>query len=256
MFLRNYQNIVVKIGSNTLTYLMEANFFCSFVKDINIINNFAKVTIVTSGAIATARKELNLPKPESIPQKQALSSIGQVYLMHAYHQEFLKVGIKVGQILVTSEDIKNTKSLQNLHSTINTLREMNAIPVINENDAISTEEIKIGDNDTLASHIACAIKADLLIILTDVNGVYDSNPNTNPNAKIITHTGAIPLEKFENEPLTEFGSGGILTKIKAGNIAVINGFHCIITNGRIPNPLVSIAEGKCTVFIPKHIEYL
>ena len=229
---------------------MEVGLFNSFIEDIKTINSFAKVTIVTSGAIATARKELNLPKPTGIPQKQALSSIGQVYLMHAYHQEFAKLGIKVGQILLTSEDINNVKSLQNLHATINTLREMNAVPVINENDAISTEEIKIGDNDTLAAYVACTIKADLLIILTDVNGVYDFNPNTNPNAKIITHTGEIALEKFENEPLTEFGSGGIITKVKAGNIAVANGFHCIITNGRTPNPLVSITEGKCTVFAP------
>lgn len=248
MLLQKYKNIVIKIGSNTLGHLIENNLFISFVEDIKLLKSFANITVVTSGAIATARKELNLPKPQEIAQKQALSSVGQVYLMHTYHKEFSKFEMKIGQILLTSEDISNSASLLNLRTTINALRSLDATPVINENDAISTEEIKIGDNDTLAAHVACAIKADLLIILTDVNGVYDSNPNTNPNAKIITHTGKISLQQFENEPLTEFGSGGIVTKIKAGNIAVENGFHAIITNGRIKNPVTSITEGKCTVF--------
>jgi glutamate 5-kinase len=111
--------------------------------------------------------------------------------MQEYITGFAKSNIKVGQILLTKNDISNTQSLLNLHSTLNALREMNAIPILNENDAISTDEIKVGDNDTLASHIARAINADLLIILTDVNGVYDFNPNENPNAKLIMQTGGI-----------------------------------------------------------------
>ena len=248
MFIKRYQNIVVKIGSNTLVYLIENNLFEEFIEEIAIVRQFANITIVTSGAIATARKSMNFPKPIDISQKQALSSIGQVQLMHIYYKAFANKQIKMGQILLTNEDINNPKSLKNLRATISSLRTLNAIPVINENDAISTDEIKIGDNDTLAAHVSCAINADLLVILTDVNGVYDSNPHTNPQAKIITHTGTININNTPIHSETEFGSGGIITKIKAGNIAIANGFHTIITNGRNSQPLTSIKEGYCTIF--------
>ena len=248
MFIKRYQNIVVKIGSNTLIYLIENNLFEKFIEEIAIVKEFANITIVTSGAIATARKSMNFPKPVDISQKQALSSIGQVQLMHIYYQAFAKKEIKMGQILLTNEDINNPKSLKNLRATISSLRTLNAIPIINENDAISTDEIKIGDNDTLAAHISCAINADLLVILTDVNGVYDSNPHINLQAKIITHTGIIKFDNTQIHSETEFGSGGIITKIKAGNIAIENGFHAIITNGRRSQPLTSIEEGYCTIF--------
>jgi glutamate 5-kinase len=248
MFISKYKNIVVKIGSNTLVNLIENNLFENFIEEIVTVKQFANITIVTSGAIATARKSMNFPKPIDISQKQALSSIGQVQLMHIYYQAFAKKAIKMGQILLTNEDINNPKSLKNLRATISSLRTLNAIPVINENDAISTDEIKIGDNDTLAAHVSCAINADLLVILTDVNGVYDSNPHINLQAKIITHTGIIKFDNTQIHSETEFGSGGIITKIKAGNIAIENGFHAIITNGRRSQPLTSIEEGYCTIF--------
>jgi len=239
MFISKYKNIVVKIGSNTLVHLIENNLFENFIEEIVTVKQFANITIVTSGAIATARKSMNFPKPIDISQKQALSSIGQVQLMHIYYQAFAKKA---------NEDINNPKSLKNLQSTISSLRTLNAIPVINENDAISTDEIKIGDNDTLAAHVSCAINADLLVILTDVNGVYDTNPHTNLQARIITHTGVIKIDNTQIHSETEFGSGGIMTKIKAGNIAIENGFHAVITNGRSTQPLTSIKEGYCTIF--------
>jgi glutamate 5-kinase len=247
MFIKKYQNIVIKIGSSTVIWLKENGLFENFIEDISRTMQFAQVTLVTSGAIATARTILNMPKPTEVAQKQALSSIGQSHLMQEYIIEFAKNNIKVGQILLTKNDISNAQSLLNLHSTLNALREMNAIPILNENDAISTDEIKVGDNDTLASHIARAINADALIILTDVNGVYDSNPNTNPNARLITQTNGIK-EQEVGEVVTEFGSGGIETKIRAGNFAVENGFSAIITNGRKINPITTIEQGNCTVF--------
>lgn len=247
MFIKEYKNIVIKIGSSTVIWLKENGLFENFIVDISSVMKFAQVTLVTSGAIATARILLNMPKPTEVSQKQALSSIGQIHLMQEYITGFAKSNIKVGQILLTKNDISNTQSLLNLHSTLNALREMNAIPILNENDAISTDEIKVGDNDTLASHIALAINADLLIILTDVNGVYDSNPSQNPNAKLITQTNGIQ-EQDSGEISTEFGSGGIETKVRAGNFAVENGFSAIITNGRKMNPITTIEQGNCTVF--------
>jgi len=247
MFIKEYKNIVIKIGSSTVIWLKENNLFENFILDISFVMNFAQVTLVTSGAIATARTILNMPKPTEISQKQALSSIGQIYLMQEYIDGFAKNNIKVGQILLTKNDISNAQSLVNLHSALNALREMNAIPILNENDAISTDEIKVGDNDTLASHIARAINADLLIILTDVNGVYDSNPNENPNAKLITQTNGIQ-EQYAGEVSTEFGSGGIETKIRAGNFAIEHGFSAIITNGRQMNAITTISQGNCTIF--------
>ncbi len=254
MYIQKYKNIVIKIGSSTLMYLMESVYendiknspFQNFIKDITQIMQFSNVTLVTSGAIATARRILNLPKPVNISQKQALSSIGQIYLMQEYIQAFHKYNIKAGQILLTKNDISDEKSLANLHSTLNSLRMLNAIPIINENDAISTDEIKVGDNDTLATNIALAIHADALIILTDVDGIYDSNPNENPNAILITHTSGLIEQESISE--TEFGSGGISTKIRAGNIAVQNNFDAIITNGRKVQPLTSIKENYCTIF--------
>jgi len=247
MLIKKYQNIVIKIGSSTVIWLKENGLFENFIADISSVMKFAQVTLVTSGAIATARTLLNMPKPTETSQKQAFSSIGQIHLMQEYITGFAKSNIKVGQILLTKNDISNAQSLLNLHSTLNALREMNAIPILNENDAISTDEIKVGDNDTLASHIALAINADLLIILTDVNGVYDSNPNENPNAELITQTNGIQ-ELESGEVSTEFGSGGIETKIRAGNFAVEHGFSAIITNGRKMNPITTIEQGDCTVF--------
>lgn len=247
MFIKEYKNIVIKIGSSTVIWLKENNLFENFILDISFVMKFAQVTLVTSGAIATARTILKMPKPTETSQKQALSSIGQIYLMQEYIDGFAKNNIKVGQILLTKNDISNAQSLVNLHSTLNALREMNAIPILNENDAISTDEIKVGDNDTLASHIARAINADLLIILTDVNGVYDSNPSENPNAKLITQTNGIQ-EQYAGEVSTEFGSGGIETKIRAGNFAIEHGFSAIITNGRKMNAITTISQGNCTIF--------
>lgn len=246
MHIQKYKNIVIKIGSNTLIYITENNLFQEFVTEITNIMKFADITIVTSGAIATARRILSMAKPQEISQKQALSSIGQAHLMQEYIKAFAKHDIKAAQILLTKNDISNEKSLANLHATLQALRQMNAVPIINENDAISTDEIKVGDNDTLAAYVAKAIHADALIILTDVDGVYDSNPNTNPNAKLITHANT--LKEEEEDSSTEFGSGGITTKIRAGNIAIQHGFEAIITNGRKKNPLTGISEGNCTIF--------
>ncbi len=248
MLIEKYKNIVIKIGSNTLMYMFEHDLFLSFVEDIRCIMKFARITIVTSGAIAMARTELNIQKPSNILQKQALSSIGQAQLMHKYNLEFQKYDINVGQILLTSKDIANPQALRNLQHTITALRKFNAIPIINENDALATKEIKIGDNDTLSACIAKAVEADLLIILTDVKGVYTLHPK-NAKAKIITHTGILETEQFEGEELTQFGSGGMVTKVKAGNIALKNRCHAIIANGRKSNPLQSITEGQCTMFI-------
>lgn len=248
MFVKKYKNIVIKVGSNAVRNMIVNGLLQSFVCDIKELQEFSNITIVTSGAIATAREFMKISRPSDISQKQALSAMGQVQLMSIYFQEFQKQYIKIGQILLTHADINNQHSLVNLKSTINALRNFNAIPILNENDAIATDEIKIGDNDTLSAHIACAINADLLIILTDVDGVYNKNPNKNSDAKLVTHTGIMMEEVASGNQETEFGTGGIATKIHAGNIAVKNGFDAIITNGYISNPIKCINDGKCTIF--------
>ena len=202
--------------------------------------------MVTSGAVATARINLKIQKPSTLPQKQALSSVGQVMLMEKYSKELNEHGINIGQILLTKEDIATLKSLNNLKTTLETMREMLIFPIINENDAIATNEIKISDNDTLSAHVAKGIGANLLIILTDVDGIFDKNPKKHPNAKLIFKTGKMQIQETDED--SNFGSGGITTKIKAGNIGIENGFDVIIANGRKLKPISSILEGKCTIF--------
>lgn len=252
MMITKYKNIVIKIGSNTLLHLIENNLFTSFVEDVVFVKEFADVTIVTSGAIATARKMFNIGQAKDISQKQAMASIGQVFLMQKYVTELAKYNIHAGQILLTHLDTTNPQYTENLRLTISSLRGLNAIPIINENDTIANDEIKIGDNDTLSARVAIAISADLLILLTDVSGVYNENPQTNPNAKIIN---SITLDNINNimennvnNKMTEFGSGGIYTKIKAGKTAIENGFDAIISNGRNIKPLSSITKENCTLF--------
>ncbi len=227
---------VIKIGSSLLTNNgtnINLQLIQSLAEKINIFhNNNIKIILVSSGAIASGMSSLNITdKPIDIHQLQSLASIGQMKLMHIYQQKFNIFNLQAAQILLTNDNLINKKYYDNIYSTINNLLNWSVVPIINENDTIATDEIKFGDNDNLSALVANLIAADKLIILTDKDGLFDDNPVTNKNAKLISNI------KKNDTRLTSFassisdsrvGTGGMLSKVLASKVAkcvvhIING---------------------------------
>ncbi|OGS20402.1 MAG: glutamate 5-kinase [Elusimicrobia bacterium RIFOXYA2_FULL_39_19] len=249
--IKKRKRIVVKIGTNTLTRKdgsLNPERIGVIVKDI--VNTFKmgyEVILVTSGAIACGVSRLKLKKrPSELPEKQATAAIGQPLLMKVYEEHFSEYKIPVAQLLLTKEDFENRKRYINARNTIFTLLKLGVIPVINENDTISTEEIKFGDNDTLSAMVAIKAEADILIILTDVDGLYTDDPNKNKNAVVIHEVKRITHE-IEScakcSPGSGFSTGGMFTKIKAAKIAAKSGVETVIANGFKSNILQDILSG-------------
>ena len=243
--------VVIKVGTSTLAYatcnlnIRKVESLCKVLSDIK--NAGHEVILVSSGAIAMGVGKLRLGKrPDDIPTKQAAASVGQCELMYTYDELFTKHNHTVGQILLTSSDIDHDDRRQNFVNTMSRLLELGVIPIINENDSITTDEIVIGDNDTLASIVAVNIDADLLILLSDLDGLFDSDPHVNKNAKLISEVRNLTSEimALGGNSLSGLGTGGMATKLRAAKNCTENGTDMVIANGENPEILYDIVNGE------------
>jgi glutamate 5-kinase len=259
-YLKKVKRIVVKIGSSSLTSPiggLDMENLQKFTGEISKIkDNNLEVIIVSSGAIAAGLKYLNIDeRPKKYSMLQAVAAVGQHDLMRVYSSFFFKNNKKVGQILVTREDTSRREQYLNIKNTIISLIDLEVIPIINENDSVALDEIKFGDNDTLAALVAGLIEADLLVILSDIDGLFDKNPQINPDAKLISIVENI-TEEIENVAGgigSSYGSGGMVTKIRSAKICSFSGIPMAIANSRQPNVIQRILEGENlgTFFIPE-----
>lgn len=243
--------LVVKIGTSTLAYptgRLNIRHIEELVKTIADIRNAGhEVVLVSSGAIGMGVGKLNLTKrPSDIPTKQAAAAVGQCELMYTYDRLFSQYGHIIAQILLTGEDVKHEDRRTNFENTVTRLLELGVIPIINENDTVATSEISVGDNDTLAAIAASSIGADLLILLSDIDGLYTSNPKEDPSASIIPVVECITDEtmKLGGAAGSSLGTGGMATKLQAGRLVTEAGCEMVITNGDSPEKIYDILDGK------------
>ena len=243
--------IVVKIGTSTLAHatghlnIRRVQELCQCISDIK--NAGHEVIVVSSGAIGMGVGKLGLLKrPTDIPTKQAAAAVGQCELMYTYDKLFSEYNHTVAQLLITGDDIANDNRHENFGNTINRLLELGALPIINENDTVATEEIVIGDNDTLAAIVAKSVSADLLILLSDIDGLYTADPHTCPEAKLIHHVPKLDENVYAlaGAPVSGQGTGGMVTKLHAASICMDCGCDMIIANGNRPMNLYDILGGK------------
>ena len=259
MSLKNSKIIVVKIGSSLIVdndKKIRKKWLLSFAKDIkNLKSKNRQVVIVSSGAIALGCKKMNYSKSSlKLDKSQAIASIGQIELMNLFSETFSKYKLNISQILITLEDTEERRRSINAKRTFENLFQLDYIPIVNENDTIATSEIKFGDNDRLASRVAQITNADTLILLSDVDGLYTKNPKNFRNAKLIRNISNIKkdLKNVDIKGRTEFGSGGMDTKIEAARICNLAGCNMVIANGLYLNPINQIEKKKSsTWFISK-----
>jgi len=243
--------IVIKIGTSTLAHssghlnIRRVEELCKVISDIKNAGN--QVIVVSSGAIGMGTGKLGLQeRPKDIPTKQAAAAVGQCELMYIYDKLFGEYNHIVAQLLITGEDVENDVRHTNFSNTLARLMELGAIPIINENDTVATKEIVIGDNDTLAAIVAQSVKADKLVLLSDIDGLYTADPHLDPNATLIPvinkiDDSVLALAGVSNSNL---GTGGMVTKLEAAKICLSCGCDMIITNGDDPNNLYAIMDGK------------
>ena len=243
--------IVVKVGTSTLAHatgklnIRLTSGLCRVLSDLKNLGH--EIILVSSGAIGMGVGKLSLgAKPKDIPTKQAAAAVGQCELMYVYDKLFGEYGHVVGQILLTGSDFLAPDRHENFNNTISRLLELGALPVINENDTIATEEIKVGDNDTLSALVAVSVKADILIILSDVDGLYSADPRKEKNAVLITAVHGVneATLSLAGGAGSSLGTGGMKTKLRAAKICNEQGTDLVIANGKNPEILYDIAEGK------------
>lgn len=244
------KRIVVKVGTSTLTYdtgRLNLRRIEAIVKQLaDLANQGKEIILVSSGAVGAGLAPLGFKeKPKDLVMKQAAASVGQGVFLHMYEKLFREYGHTVGQILLTREDSTNRSRYINLRNTLYALISLGVIPILNENDVVSIDEFKIGDNDTLSAIIASTVEADLLIILSDIEGLYTANPQTNPDAELISEVEAITPHIYEisGGAGTSRGTGGMYTKIEAANIAVNSGVHMVVASGAHNDSIEVIAAG-------------
>ncbi len=252
--------VVLKVGTSTLTqggkklvqkYMLELTRQLVFLQSLG-----HEVILVSSGAMAAGRELLGLtPVDQSLPLKQMFAATGQVELMQIWSKLFLLHEVHVGQILLTKADLSDEKGRLNAKETLNCLLQHKIVPIINENDSVSTEEIRVGDNDNLAALVVDLIGSDLLILLTDQQGLYTADPRLDPDAVLIPLVTCIDdsIYSLAKGPSTHCGTGGMITKIEAAKIATDSGTLTVIASSAIPNVLIDICDGKKigTSFLPK-----
>jgi glutamate 5-kinase len=259
IYFQKAKRIVIKIGSGVLTTDKGLNI--DFIRDIvceicTLIDNNKEIIIVSSGAVASGMKKLRLKKkPEKMPEKQAAASVGQAGLILEYEKEFKRYSKIVSQILLTRDDLSDRKRYLNASNTLNTLLSWSVVPIINENDTVVTEEIRFGDNDNLSALISLLLDADLLINLTDIDGLYSSDPGIDQNAELITTIEKVTdeVEKRAGKSPGAVGTGGMLTKILAAGKVTASGIPMIIAGGKYKNILTRLFSGEITgtFFVPQ-----
>ena len=243
--------IVIKIGTSTLTHatgrlnIRRVELLCKTVADLK--NAGHEIILVSSGAIGMGVGKLGLlSRPADIPTKQAAAAVGQCELMYTYDKLFGEYNHTVAQLLITGDDVQNEDRHDNFSNTLNRLLELGALPIINENDTVSTKEIVIGDNDTLAAIVAQSVRADKLILLSDIDGLYTADPHKDPQAKLISRITAIDesILALAGGSNGAQGTGGMVTKLQAAQICMKCGCEMVIANGADPMNLYYILDGK------------
>ncbi|MEN3288104.1 MAG: glutamate 5-kinase [Bradyrhizobium sp.] len=256
--LENFRRIVVKVGSSLLVDSdageVHASWLAALAADIaRLHGRGCEVLVVSSGSIALGRSRLKLPRgPLKLEESQAAAAVGQIELARIWSEVLGAHGIGAGQILVTLQDTEERRRYLNARSTIGKLLEWRAVPVINENDTVATAEIRYGDNDRLAARVATMASADLLVLLSDIDGLYTAPPAQNPEAQLIpvVETITADIEAMAGTAASELSRGGMRTKIEAAKIATTAGTHMLIASGKIEHPLQAIADGgRCTWFL-------
>ncbi|MBR2406930.1 MAG: glutamate 5-kinase [Clostridia bacterium] len=243
--------IVIKIGTSTLAHttgqlnIRRVELLCKVMSDLK--NAGHEVILVSSGAIGMGVGKLSLKsRPTDMATKQAAAAVGQCELMYTYDKLFSEYHHTVAQILLTGADLRDEERRENFHRTLFRLLELGALPIINENDTVATEEISIGDNDSLGAIVAVNANADLLILLSDIDGLYDADPHTHPDAKLIPVVNAVDEEvlALAGGAGSSLGTGGMATKLHAAQLAVEAGIDMVIANGADPEVLYRITDGE------------
>lgn len=243
--------ITVKVGTSTLTHktgrlnIRRVEELCKVLSDVK--NAGHDIVLVSSGAIGMGVGKLNMSeKPSDMPTKQAAAAVGQCELMYVYDKLFQEHNHTVAQLLITGEDLADQTRHDNFTNTLNRLLELGAIPIINENDTIATSEIAVGDNDTLGALVAASVDSDLFIVLTDIDGLYTSDPRRDPEARLISEVHEITKEVLEGAggEGSSLGTGGMATKLSAAKIAMGAGVDMIVVNGSAPEIIYDAVEGK------------
>ncbi len=248
---KDARRIVVKVGTSSITYdtgmvnIRQIEKLCRILADIK--NSGREVVLVTSGAIAVGASKLGLKhKPRTIPEKQAAAAVGQCELMYIYDKHFIEYHHKVAQILLTRDIIDSDERRGHAVNTMETILEQGVIPIVNENDSVSVEEIRIGDNDTLSALVASLVHADALILLSDIDGLFESDPHENPDAEIIPCVTAIDrhIEAIAGGAGSSRGTGGMATKIAAAKICFDAGCTMAIINSNRLEGIYDLLEGR------------
>jgi len=256
----SYQRIVIKLGTSVLTagtpYLSRPRLIDLVRQCARLHEQGLELILVSSGAMAAGKEQMGFPElPPDVPAKQMLSAVGQPRLMGIYRQYFDIYGIPVAQMLLTREDLQGRRRYLNARQTLSALLRHRAIPIINENDTVTAEEIRVGDNDNLSAMVATLAEADLLILLTDQPGLFTADPRTDPDARLIPRVEAIDdgIFAIAGGAGTALGTGGMITKIQAAETATRGGTEVVIASGEAPDVILRLARGEAlgTRFLPR-----
>ncbi|MCI9038019.1 MAG: glutamate 5-kinase [Oscillospiraceae bacterium] len=243
--------MAVKLGTSTLTHatgklnIRRVELLCKVMSDLK--NAGHELILISSGAIAMGVGKMNMSgKPADIPTKQALAAVGQCELMYSYDKLFSEYHHTVAQMLVTKDDTRDAQRRENFQNTLFRLLELGALPIVNENDTVATAEIAVGDNDTLGAIVAVNAKADLLVLMSDIEGLYTADPRKDPSAQLVPEVRELTPElmALAGDAGSALGTGGMVTKLKAAGLCMAAGCDMIITNGSRPADLYRIADGE------------